>query len=140
MHDAFEQLWRQRERIDTARGRVDALALTVVRRRALDLARASGRRTRREAELPATFDLADPAAEDVATVLTRGVEARQVRAAMGALPAAQRRVVELAYFEGMTMTEIGAELEVPVGTAKSRARLALRRLRAELVPEGGARR
>ena len=90
VHDAFEQLWRQRERIDTARGRVDALALTVVRRRALDLARASGRRTRREAELPATFDLADPAAEDVATLLTRGVEARQVRAALGALPAAQR--------------------------------------------------
>ncbi len=133
VHDAFEQLWRQRDRIDPARGRVDALALTVVRRRALDIARSSGRRARRNVALSEVLDLADPAVEDVGLLLDRAVDAEQVRSALDGLPTEQRRVVDLAYFKGMTMAEIGEELDVAVGTVKSRARLALQKLRDQVV-------
>ncbi len=67
-------------------------------------------------------------------------ESRQVvRAAMALLPTAQREVVELAYFGGFTQTEIAERLSVPLGTVKTRVRLAMRKLRDTLEAEGQGR-
>ena len=58
--------------------------------------------------------------------------AREVRAALQVLPEAQREVVMLSYFEGLSQIDIAARIEVPLGTVKSRLRLAMQRLRYEL--------
>ena len=133
VQDAFEQVWQQRDRVDPDRGRLDALTLTIVRRRALDLARARSRRVRRAAPLAEEFDVADESIVDAADLLASGLDAARVRTALDALPAAQRQVIDLAYFGGRTMAEVASELDIAVGTAKSRARLALQRLRDAMI-------
>jgi len=60
------------------------------------------------------------------------LDAQAVRNALGALPEEQRRVVEMAYFHGLTHVEIAEELALPLGTVKSRLRLALDKIRAAL--------
>ena len=128
VQESFLALWRQAERLDAEKG-LRSYLLSIVHHRAIDRLR---RRVRRpEAELD--LDLPIPSNdEDPADTAVRADERETVRAALSALPVDQQRTVEAVYFQGLTMVETAERLGVPVGTVKSRLRLALGRLRQEL--------
>lgn len=142
LEEAFWQAWRQAARYEEGRGGVSTWLTMIVRSRALDRVRARGRlREDRWEEVP------EPSAgngdgEAVAPdASAEQAEVRQiVAAAVALLPPEQRQTVELAYFRGLSQTEIAAELGQPLGTVKTRARLALQKLRESLVVlrEGGS--
>lgn len=137
--DAFAQAWRTAAQFDPARGSVTAWLATITRTRALDLARARGRRARvlQRAALESGDGLASPVA-GAAQRPDRMAERREVGAliarSLAELPEPQRRVIELAYFGGLTQTEIAAELREPLGTVKTRIRSGLEKLRGALMP------
>ena len=128
VHEACLVAWRARHLFDPARGSLKSWFLTLVRNKAIDVLRA--RRVRSTEPLDI---LASPPADDdpVATVLQR-LDQGWIGAALLQLPGEQRKVIELAYFNGLTQTEIAALLQLPLGTVKSRVRLALDRLRVLL--------
>jgi RNA polymerase sigma-70 factor (ECF subfamily) len=100
----------------------------MVRNRCIDVLRA--RRRRPVEPLPETID---PAADlNVSEEAVAFADASTARAALAALPEEQRQVIELAYFRGLSHTEIAGELSLPVGTVKGRIRLAMDRLRVAL--------
>jgi RNA polymerase sigma-70 factor, ECF subfamily len=142
--ETFWQAWRQADRYDTGRGSVSGWLLTVARSRALDRLRVRAR-SREEARAAddAAFDAA-AARDDVSLAAPdEAAEATDrravVAAAMRGLPAEQREVVTLAYFGGLSQSEIAERTGQPLGTIKTRIRLALRKLREGLMPfaEGG---
>jgi RNA polymerase sigma-70 factor (ECF subfamily) len=106
--------------------------MSIVHNRCVDLVR---RRVRRpEAELDPLAPIAT-AADDPETETIALLEGEAVRAAMKALSPDQRQTVELVYFAGFTINEAADRMKVPLGTAKSRLRLAMGRLRQELRPQ-----
>ena len=134
----FLQAWRSAATFDDSRGSVLAWLAIMARSRALDVARSTKRRELRE---QSTVDEADPigAAEEAAPVdPLAGVEQQERRqaidAAMATLPTPQRRVIELAFFEGLTHVEIAERLTEPLGTVKTRIRQGMLRLRDLLAP------
>lgn len=141
--DAFNQVWRNAAQYEADRGSVAAWLATMTRTRALDVLRARGRRLRaleRAAHLDETGLATPVAAADAPDRAPERDEARRlVTSSLAELPLPQRRVVELAYFNGLTQSEIAAELQEPLGTVKTRMRAALEKLRARLgplLPEG----
>lgn len=126
---AFTMIWEQGDRLDPGRGSVQGLLLTIVHRRAVDAARARQRHEFRNG--PLAIDPADEAPTTL-DALVADDRAAGVRSALSALSEVQRTIVLLAYFDGLTHQEIAARLELPLGTVKSRLRLAMRRLRTEL--------
>lgn len=137
--EAFAQVWRTAAMFDAARGSVVAWVATIVRTRALDLLRSQKRRARvLETAAAMTEEGASPALSTGAPSPDRGVELsesqRLVREALDALPAAQRAVLELAYFGGMSQSEIAEELREPLGTVKTRMRSGMDKMRTALRP------
>jgi RNA polymerase sigma-70 factor (ECF subfamily) len=135
--DAFGQAWRTAAQFDPNRGSVGAWLATITRTRALDLVRARGRRSRaltRAAGGDPTGLAAPLAAPGEAP--DRRVERNEAHALVGRslaeLPEPQRRVIELAYFGGLTQSEIATELHEPLGTIKTRMRAGMEKLRASL--------
>jgi RNA polymerase sigma-70 factor (ECF subfamily) len=129
--DVYLQVHRQADRYDPARGAAFAWLFTIARSRAIDAMRRSRLALRRTAPLESLREReGDEAAPDEAAALaeTRGA----VLAALATLPPEQRAVVELAYYGGLSHSEIAEALAVPLGTVKTRTRLALTRLRAAL--------
>jgi RNA polymerase sigma-70 factor (ECF subfamily) len=116
---------------DPGRGSVGAFLTTMTRSRAIDRLRRRGRSVR----LLRTWHEATPPAPAPFTPLER-VSMQQcserVRAALGALPDAERQVLELAYYKGLSQAEIAADLDTPLGTVKSRSRRALMALKEAL--------
>jgi RNA polymerase sigma-70 factor (ECF subfamily) len=143
LQDVFAQAWRQARRYDPARGTVAAWLLTMARTRAIDRLRA--RRARPDTSAPASddgtwLDVSAPVV-DPGDALAASRDAARVRAALEALPLLQRLAIELAYFEGLTQSQIAERLEEPLGTVKTRIRLGLLKLRDALSrreAEGGA--
>lgn len=136
VQEAFLGLWRSGGRYDASRGSVRTWVLGIVHHRAIDaLRRASVHDARRASDegLEERFE----APERTDAEAARRSEAGQVRAALGALPADQLRVIELAYFGGFTHSEIAEMLDTPLGTVKGRMRLGLEKLRGTL-GEGAA--
>jgi RNA polymerase sigma-70 factor (ECF subfamily) len=133
VQDAFLSLWRARAAYRPARGSVAGWLLTIVRNRALDLARRRATHDRPWAQL-SDFDLPDPQLEELDDQAARREQGRAVRAAFTSLPTDQATVLGLAYFDGLTQAEIAMALDVPLGTVKSRIRLGLQRLAGELRP------
>jgi RNA polymerase sigma-70 factor (ECF subfamily) len=123
IQEVFVQIWRQAERFDPARGSVEAWICTIARSRALDRLR---RRTSRRED----SDEAIPGATDT----PKTVEALAVRKALESLSPDQRTALELAYYEGLTQSEIAERLGEPLGTVKTRIRTAMIRLRDVLGP------
>ena len=132
IQDAFHSVWRKAASYSQPRGSVRTWLLAIARNAAIDWLRTKGRRIARERSLEAASELRDLHADE----LIEGVSLRaRVRDALGALPAEQREVVVLAFYGGMTQTEIAARTGAPLGTVKSRARLAMAQLRRSLAEE-----
>jgi len=117
----FVQAWQTAGRYDARRGTVAAWLSTQARSRAIDALRK--RRSRREI----SGDL-----ERCGAAARSAVDHVAVQQALGGLPDRQRQTIELAFFEGLTHTEIADRLGQPLGTIKTRARSGLARLRARL--------
>jgi RNA polymerase sigma-70 factor (ECF subfamily) len=131
VQDAFLALWRGRDRYDAARGQVRSWLLGIVHNSAIDRLRRSGVHERRRASAEGIEDRLEAPDRTEEEVALRE-DAARVRAALGGLPAEQRLVIELAYFDGLTHTQIAGKLDQPVGTIKGRMRLGLLKLHAEL--------
>jgi RNA polymerase sigma-70 factor (ECF subfamily) len=133
--DVFLRLWRHPERFDPARGEIGPYLRLMARSRAIDLLRegqAAGRAGDRLRVIAGREDGRPDEAPVEATL--RGADREEVTAAVGELPEAQREAVLLAYWGGLTADEIARRSAVPLGTAKSRLRLALGKLRTDLAP------
>jgi RNA polymerase sigma-70 factor (ECF subfamily) len=131
VQEAFLSVWRARHRYDPSRGSVRAWVVSVVRNRALDALRferaKAGRDVRDE---DAARRVAG--AEWTESEVQRRDEGRRIRKALDALPPDQRQVIELAYFAGLSHSEIARRLSLPAGTVKGRMRLGLTRMRGFL--------
>jgi RNA polymerase sigma-70 factor (ECF subfamily) len=140
VQDVFAQVWRQSSRYDRTRGTVAAWLMTIARTRAIDRLRT--RRARPDSSAAALDMSTEPVAPsiDPAVVIDAERDAQRVRLALDKLPLVQRLALELAYFEGLTQSEIAERLEEPLGTVKTRIRLGLLKLRDALLgsPAGGA--
>ena len=135
VQEAFLTIWRRAESYQAARGSARGWLLTVVRNRAIDAARARESRPRIAGPLEDAGALADTRTDPAEDALRR-VEAASVRAALADLPPEQREAVELAFFAGLSYPEVAARTGAPLGTVKSRMRLAMERLRSVLLAEG----
>jgi RNA polymerase sigma-70 factor (ECF subfamily) len=129
VQEAFLSVWRGAERIDTARGKLQSLVLTVVHNRAIDVLR-SRKGGRKDLPLEPAVELSSEG--DFTERVAAAVDGEVVRNALGSLPDDQRQAVELAYYGGLTHTEIAERLGVPLGTVKGRLRLALDKMRLAL--------
>lgn len=129
--EVFLIFWERPLAYDSERGTLRAWLATIAHRRAVDHVRTEERR-RVSVLGPRLFER-DP--DRLEEAMLAADEARRVRQAVEALPGGLREVVELAYFGGRTYRQVGEELGVPEGTAKSRIRLALRRLADALAQE-----
>jgi RNA polymerase sigma-70 factor (ECF subfamily) len=132
--EVFAYLWEFPGRVDLARGSIRAYLAVVTHRRAVDEVRRSERRARTEASLAAPMAQDGPEGDVVEAAAARWRRDR-LAAGMAALPSEQRTAVELAYYNGLTYKEVARALNIPEGTAKSRLRLAMSRLRAVLGEE-----
>ncbi len=128
--EAFLEIWRTASRFDENRGSAISWMMTIAHRKAVDRVRsaeAAGRRDNRyhEANQDVDYDTTADAAHS-------SLEAERVRKALQTLTPAQRRALELAYFGGYTHSEVATMLDLPLGTAKTRIRDGLIRLRDTL--------
>jgi RNA polymerase sigma-70 factor (ECF subfamily) len=128
VQEVFSQAWRQASRYNTSRGAVAAWLLMLARSRALDRLRARRARPKGVSDERAADDIVDAGLPVDSQVISFEQIAR-VRTALDELPMLQKVAIELAYFEGFTHAEIAARLEQPLGTVKTRIRLALMKLR-----------
>lgn len=132
--DTFNQAWRAAMAFDLQRGTVGSWLTTIARTRALDLVRARGRRSR-ALERAAAF--VDNGPLEAADKDVERAEARdRVTRVLASLPAAQRRAIEMAYFGGLSQSEIATQLGEPLGTIKTRIRDGMAKLREQLWKEG----
>jgi RNA polymerase sigma-70 factor, ECF subfamily len=130
VQEVFSQVWRQSARFDVTRGNVAAWLVTLTRTRAIDLLRR--RRVRPDVSAASNpDDRADEAPGQDVQVEWQN-RAAQIKRALDALPPLQRMAVELAFYDGLTHTEIAEQLEVPLGTVKTRVRQGLLKLRESL--------
>ncbi len=129
--EVFVYLWEHPERIDPGRGTLRGFLGTLTHRRAVDAVRRDEARRRREARVAH----GEGDVTDVAEAVLRSDATGKVRTALEVLPDAQRRALELAYFDGYTYRQVAKVLGIPEGTAKSRLRLALSRIAENLGSE-----
>jgi RNA polymerase sigma-70 factor (ECF subfamily) len=135
VQEAFLTVWRQSEKVDAARGKLTSFVLTVVHHKAIDALRVRKGQMSRQVSLDPV--LVEKAGPDVAERALLALDRDAIRDAVRLLPEDQRRVVLMAYFEGKTHVEISDELGVPLGTVKSRMRLALDKMRTALAGRAG---
>lgn len=130
LQEAFTQIWAEAARFDSARSSARAWIMTIVHRRAVDRVRREESERRRGLAWGATQ--IETAHDSVAEIVELHAEHRRVRAALAELTPLQRQALELAYMGGLTQAEIARQLDIPLGTAKTRLRDALARLRQEM--------
>jgi RNA polymerase sigma-70 factor (ECF subfamily) len=133
--EVFVEVWSRADRFDPERGSARAWLMGIARNRAIDRLR------RRQADSRMAEAVRDEERPRGPTPV-EDAEARElrdrVRAALMSLGPEQRTALELAYYEGLSQSEIAERLDAPLGTVKSRVRLAMERL-AQLLPGGGER-
>jgi len=130
VQETFLRIWNRVQAFDAQRGAVGPWLLAVARNRAIDYLRSAGGRERNAVE----FEESDH--PSLFIDMERGIlasdKARVVKAAVEKLSANQRQVIELAYFEGLSQTEMAERMGQPLGTVKTWVRAALKTLRDEL--------
>jgi RNA polymerase sigma-70 factor, ECF subfamily len=138
--DVFAQVWRIADRYDTSKSRVDTWLFMLARSRVLDRVRKLQRRIPATGEVLDIAEIQAPASGvdpiDAAVVSERR---EQVLAVLHQLPKEQRLVLELAYYEGLSHSEIALKTGISLGTIKTRIRLGLNKLRSALDVVGAAR-
>ena len=122
LQDVFMQLWRNPGLFDSSRGSLGAWLAVIARNRAIDVLR----KRRPESDIE---DVVISVETDLASEADRARAAEKVRSVLGSMPASQRAALEMAYFEGLTHTEIAAKTGEPLGTIKTRIRAGLTTLR-----------
>jgi len=134
LQEVFLQVWRRAADFDANRGRPFTWLVTLARSRGIDRLRAIGSRERVVAEAGAS----EPSEEvsDAATDAIRSEQRGVVNSALSQLPEEQKRPLMLAYFDGLTQSEIAAQLGAPLGTVKTRMRSGMIKLRELLSARG----
>jgi RNA polymerase sigma-70 factor (ECF subfamily) len=134
--DVYMQVWQQAKRYDPERGSAMAWLMTLARSRAIDRLRATGqqRSTSEPMEMLTEVRSTAPDPEESAQL---SQQRSRVRQALHALNADQRRAIELAFFGGLSQSEIASKLSVPLGTIKTRIRSGMLTLREILQPLEG---
>lgn len=128
--EVYLEVWRTSTRYDAERGSVEGWLLTLAHRRSVDRVRSAEASHRRDTTfLERHRDVDHDATAEAATA---ALEAARVRQALDGLTDVQREAVQLAYFGGYTHTEVAGLLDLPVGTAKTRIRDGLIRLRDQM--------
>jgi RNA polymerase sigma-70 factor (ECF subfamily) len=132
VQDVFLRLWRRPEAFDAARADVGTYLRMMARSRAVDVWREGQARGRMSDRLKLVVGDDPPRDERPEALLERANSREEVRAALRTLPPAQREALVLAYWGGMTAEQIARRERIPLGTAKSRIRLGLAKLRLEV--------
>lgn len=123
IQDAMLRVWHKAAQFDPAQASASAWIYRIARNRHIDIIRRSAR------PMPEALKIEDPPDPDPSDVIALQAEAKRLHAALAALPEEQRRMVEMAYLGDLSHREISDETGLPLGTVKSRIRLALERLR-----------
>jgi RNA polymerase sigma-70 factor (ECF subfamily) len=133
LHDVFLEVWRSAVDYDPARGKVRTWLAIRMRSRCLD--RQKSARVSRQSGDESVLDrvAAEPGP---AGAVDAGPDRARVRQAIGSLGDEQRQVIELAYFDGLSCSEISTAIKIPIGTVKSRMAAAMAKLRAALADAG----
>jgi len=134
--DAFHAVWRRARTYRADRGSVRVWLLAIARNAAIDWLRTKGKRLEREATIDEAVGVVEDVTVEDRVITTLGAE--RVRAAVASLPAEQREAVSLAFWSGLSQSEIAARTSVPLGTVKTRVRLGMAKLRERLVGTGTA--
>jgi len=134
LQQAFLQVWNQAERYDPGRSSVSTWLVLIARSRAIDLLRSRKVRERTANSAQQEINTKHASPEGAGNVL-RQERAERLRKELDKLPAEQRDVLEMAFFRGMTQSEIAEESDIPLGTVKTRTLLAMKKLRAALRDE-----
>jgi RNA polymerase sigma-70 factor (ECF subfamily) len=132
VQDAFVSMWASRATYQPARGSVVGWAMSIVRHRAIYLARR--RALTAGCEMGSARLGEQPALDDVPADIAAQMETEHLAGFLARLPAAQREVIQLGFFDGLTHKQIARRLALPPGTVKGRMRLGLSKLRSELDP------
>ena len=127
VQDVFHSVWRRAGDYQRERGAVRTWLLAIARNAAIDWRRTKGKRMEREVELDAAASR--PSESSVEDTVLMTLRAERVRDGVRALPAEQRDVLALAFWGGLTQTEIAERTGTPLGTVKSRVRLGMEKLR-----------
>ena len=137
LQEVFLEVWRLADHYNEAKGKALGWIVTLARRRSIDKLRKKQAYRRAQDRLraepePAPHRGADEesAAADTASIFSRVI---------GTLPVAQQDALKLAFYRGLSQREIAARTGIPLGTIKTRLELALRKVRAQIMPLGGAR-
>jgi RNA polymerase sigma-70 factor (ECF subfamily) len=130
VQETFLRVWTRAQAFDAQKGSIGPWLLAVARNRAIDYLRSAGGRERNNVEFeetghPSLFI-------DMEQGILASDRARRVKAAVEKLSASQRQVIELAYFEGLTQTEMAERMGQPLGTVKTWVRSALKNLRDQI--------
>ena len=137
LQDAFLSVWRRSTSFSPQAGAARSWLISILHHRAIDhLRRVRRRSSMQEAPLEELEFDETTAVADVWDEAWRSVQSSQVRAALMKIPTEQRMVIELAYFQGWTHTEIAEGTQTPLGTVKARMRLGLNHLKRALLEEG----
>lgn len=131
--DVYTQVWRQAASYDTSRGTPLAWLTTIARSRAIDRLRSGWQDQQRKEPLDLLNDRETNAASPEEMTVTSELQ-RFVRSALASLSPEQREVIELAYYGGLSHSEIATKLNQPLGTVKTRTRLGMIKLRESLAP------
>jgi len=126
VQETFVALWRDAARFDPAKGAVSPWLFSLARHKAIDLVRREQNVRKRTADVDLELREAD---DDVDNEAWLGIRRERVRAAIEDLTPIQREALDLAFFQGLTHVEVAERLGIPLGTAKTRIRSALLRLR-----------
>jgi RNA polymerase sigma-70 factor, ECF subfamily len=137
VQETFVEAWKRAHEYEERRGSLEGWIVTIARSRAIDRHRARAR-ARRLAGRVEEETAGGARFEFPAEAFDASFESARVARALDDLPSDQRRVIDLAYFEGLSQSEIAARIEEPLGTVKTRTRLAMAKLAKALLDVGAA--
>jgi len=132
LQEVFAKIWKDSAQYDPSRGAPLAWAITITRHKAIDRIRSSTRRLRLNDEAAAGTEILPTAVPEPAHAAEQSESAHAVRQSLDTLPDDVRETIELAYFSGLSQSQIAEKLSLPLTTVKSRIRRAMMQLRQTL--------